>query len=109
MVFADPAFVNTGGPPDSWNARRAIDSGRMDGFIQTILNDHGKSCQLQGLPPSCRDSQVPDVMGYHDGREIPNYWAYARRYMLQDHMFESVTSWSLPAHLYMVSGWSARC
>ena len=24
-------------------------------------------------------------------------------------MFESDTSWSLPAHLYIVSGWSARC
>ena len=24
-------------------------------------------------------------------------------------MFESDTSWSLPSHLYLVSGWSARC
>ena len=24
-------------------------------------------------------------------------------------MFEPVASWSLPAHLYLVSGWSARC
>ena len=24
-------------------------------------------------------------------------------------MFESVASWSLPAHLYLVSGWSAHC
>ena len=29
-----------------------------------------------------------DVMGYHDGREIPNYWAYAKNFVLQDHMFE---------------------
>jgi phospholipase C len=49
------------------------------------------------------------VMGYHDAREIPNYWAYARNFVLQDHMFEAVNSWSLPAHLAMVSGWSARC
>jgi phospholipase C len=48
-------------------------------------------------------------MGYHDWREIPNYWDYARHYVLQDHMFESDTSWSLPAHLYLVSGWSAHC
>ena len=48
-------------------------------------------------------------MGYHDGREIPNYWAYARHFVLQDHMFQSDTSWSLPSHLYLVSGWSARC
>jgi phospholipase C len=48
-------------------------------------------------------------MGYHDWHEIPNYWDYARRYVLQDHMFSSTNSWSLPAHLDMVSAWSARC
>jgi phospholipase C len=48
-------------------------------------------------------------MGYHDAREIPNYWAYAKNFVLQDHMFQPDLSWSLPAHLYMVSGWSARC
>jgi phospholipase C len=48
-------------------------------------------------------------MGYHDGHEIPNYWRYARTFLLQDHMFQSDASWSLPAHLYLVSGWSARC
>ena len=48
-------------------------------------------------------------MGYHDSREIPNYWTYARDFVLQDHMFESVASWSLPAHLYLVSAWSAEC
>ena len=42
-------------------------------------------------------------MGYHDAREIPNYWAYARNFVLQDHMFEPNKSWSLPAHLLMVS------
>ena len=51
----------------------------------------------------------PDVMGYHDAREIPNYWAYARHFVLQDHMFQPDTSWSLPSHLYIVSGWSAKC
>jgi phospholipase C len=48
-------------------------------------------------------------MGYHDAHEIPNYWAYARNYVLQDHMFQPDLSWSMPAHLYMVSGWSAKC
>jgi phospholipase C len=48
-------------------------------------------------------------MGYHDGREIPNYWRYAHEFVLQDHMYEAVASWSLPEHLYLVSGWSAQC
>ncbi len=46
---------------------------------------------------------------YHTAAEIPNYWAYARHFVLDDHMFEPVKSWSLPDHLYLVSGWSARC
>ena len=28
-------------------------------------------------------------MGYHDAREIPNYWTYAQNFVLQDNMFES--------------------
>jgi len=52
------------------------------------------------------DYSPTDVMGYHDYREIPNYWNYARLYTLQDSMFESVASYSLPAHLYMVAAQS---
>ena len=48
-------------------------------------------------------------MGYHTGSDIPNYWDYAKDYVLNDHMFESVESWSGPAHLYEVSAWSAIC
>ena len=48
-------------------------------------------------------------MGYHDAREIPNYWTYAQDFVLQDHMFEPNASWSLPEHLFMVSEWSAKC
>ena len=48
-------------------------------------------------------------MGWHDAREIPNYCAYARAYVLQDHMFEPNASWSLPEHLFLVSEWSAKC
>jgi phospholipase C len=29
--------------------------------------------------------------------------------VLQDHMYESVHSWSFPSHLFLVSGWSANC
>ena len=48
-------------------------------------------------------------MGYHVQSDIPNYWAYAKTFTLQDHMFEPVASYSLPSHLYMVSAWSANC
>jgi phospholipase C len=55
------------------------------------------------------NGETPDVMGWHDAREIPNYWAYAQHFVLQDHMFEPNASWSLPSHLFMVSAWSANC
>ncbi len=76
------------------------DGGRMDGFVaeaERMLCPPG--------PASCRT----DVMGHHVGSDIPNYWAYAKNFVLQDHMFEAPGSWSLPAHLYEVSAWSAKC
>jgi phospholipase C len=48
-------------------------------------------------------------MAYHSGSDIPNYWSYARNFVLQDHMFEPNASWSLPASLFKVSEWSAAC
>jgi phospholipase C len=54
-------------------------------------------------------SNVPDVMAYHDNRQIPNYWTYAQNFVLNDHLFSSSASWSLPNHNYLVSGWSATC
>jgi phospholipase C len=49
------------------------------------------------------------VMSFHDDREIPNYWTYAEHFVLQDHMFAPTDGWTLPSHLFLVSGWSASC
>jgi phospholipase C len=35
--------------------------------------------------------------------------SYAKNFVLQDHMFQPNASWSLPEHLFQVSGWSADC
>jgi phospholipase C len=87
--------VDGGGPHGNNNAIADIDGGLMDGFL------------FQACPfGNCGGK---NIMGYHDGREIPNYWAYAQNFVLQDHMFEPAASWSLPARLFMVSEWSARC
>ncbi len=79
--------------------RADVNGGKMDGFVAVADKE------------LCRRSWPchPDVMGYHIGSDIPNYWAYAKNFVLQDHMFEASGSWSLPAHLYEVSGWSAKC
>ena len=106
--FHDSADKNLGGPHAAGDATLDIDGGRMDGFIRRAEAKMGTTCNAPGKPP-CSPSGPTDVMGYHDQREIPNYWAYATNFVLQDHMFEPNASWSLPEHLFMVSEWSARC
>jgi phospholipase C len=105
--YHDTADVNGGGPHGEANAVADVDGGRMDGFIAQA--EKARSTCTDPDDPACRSSGKPDVMGYHTAAEIPNYWTYAKDFVLDDHMFEPVKSWSLPDHLYLVSGWSARC
>ena len=109
--YHDSSDRNSGGPHGADAAVADIDGGRMDGFIAQSERGRGCSSNLPACSPctTAGASGCLDVMGYHDAREIPNYWAYARNYVLQDHMFEPNASWSLPQHLFMVSEWSARC
>ena len=108
--FHDTADENFGGPHDHFDAVQDIDGGKMDGFVASAEHALDASCSKNPLSPACSlDAAQPDVMGYHDWHEIPNYWTYAQDFVLQDHMFEPNSSWSLPAHLFMVSEWSAKC
>jgi phospholipase C len=104
--YHDTADVNGGGPHGEPNAVADVHGGRMDGFIKQL--DRASRCHAIN-DPACKLRGKPDVMGYHTAAEIPNYWAYAKHFVLADHMFEPVKSWSLPEHLYLVSAWSARC
>ncbi|MDX6480438.1 MAG: hypothetical protein QOG85_948 [Gaiellaceae bacterium] len=106
--YHDNQNENFGGPHAVAHALADIDGGKMDGFQQQARAAMNRHCANVD-DPHCVLGTSPDVMGYHDAREIHNYWAYADHYVLQDHMFESVNSWSLPAHLSLVSGWSAQC
>jgi phospholipase C len=117
--FHDRSDENFGGPHTARNSAADMNCSshargracRMNGFA--IQSENGMRCATTN--PLCSPCQVtaesgcPDVMGYHTSADIPNYWRYARGYVLQDHMFEQVRSWSLPAHLFMLSEWSAKC
>jgi phospholipase C len=117
--FHDANDKNFGGPHGAANATADMDcanprtrSGcKMDGFVGQA--EKGKSCTTND--PSCSPctsgstAQCIDVMGYHDGADIPNYWTYAQNFVLQDQMYEPNASWSLPEHLFQVSEWSAFC
>jgi len=107
--FHDPHDLNRGGPHGERDATADIDSGKMDGFIQQAEAGRRQACKDAYDPLCTVPGGPPDAMGYHDAREIPNYWTYAREFVLQDGMFEPNASWSLSAHLFMVSAWSAKC
>jgi phospholipase C len=112
--FHDPNDRGAGGPHGTEAATGDIDGDRMDGFV--AQQEKAENCTstkptCQGCTAEQRESKegCDDVMGYHDAREIPNYWEYAKAFTLQDNLFEGAASWSLPEHLFMVSGWSAKC
>ena len=101
-----------GGPHDDIATAIDVNGGKMDGYIKA-MQDRGTHCWIDPTPSSC-DPYVgpngqPDVLAYLNKSQIPNYWTYAKHYVLQDRMFGPTDSWSLPAHLFLVSGWSARC
>jgi phospholipase C len=106
--YHDISDINGGGPHGVPNAVGDIADGEMNGFIQQLDTARKVSCNNPD-DPACSGLGPPDVMGYHTAAEIPNYWTYAQNFVLDDHMFEPVKSWSLPDHLYMVSAWSAKC
>ncbi len=103
---------NVGGPHGANDSVADINGGKMNGFVARA--EAGGACKTSGEPgctpcPGETQKTCIDVMGYHDAREIPNYWRYAETFALQDNMYEPVASWSLPQHLALVSGWSAVC
>jgi phospholipase C len=105
--YHDTADRNGGGPHGVGNAVADVAGGKMNGFIKQRALAR-KGCHALA-DPACASTRTPDVMGYHTAAEIPNYWGYAHDFALDDHMFEPVKTWSLADHLYMVSGWSAKC
>jgi phospholipase C len=108
--FHTPNDKNRGGPHNFKNAIRDIHGGEMNGFIE-----QAEHARCETIAPNCggcirsQPATCWEVVGYHDAREIPNYWEYANNFVLQDEMFASSLSWSQVEHSYLVSGWSARC
>lgn len=97
--FADHRDRQDDAPHGHLSTIEDVNGGKMNGFVRVAEDQQcrrGHACRT-------------DVMGYHTRSDIPDYWAYARNFVLDDHMFESVSSWSLPSHLFEVSAWSARC
>jgi phospholipase C len=111
--YHNPRDLNYGGPHGLAVVRTDINGGKMNGYVASNEQLQGcKAGEPRCLPcnsPNVQAGKCIDVMGYHDAREIPNYWTYAQNFVLQDNMFEASSTWSMPEHLFLVSGWSAAC
>jgi len=73
--------------------RFAYDSGKLDRF--SLIG----GAMQNGVDEA--DSQL-----YQS--DIPNYWAYARRFTLDDHVFSTIQGPSFPNHLYSIAGEGAN-
>jgi phospholipase C len=103
--------VYRGGPHNRRAAIVSIDGGAMDGHI-LALPETRRGCfdrSDERCAPYLGPDLQPDVMSYVDDGVIPNYWSYAQNFVLQDRMFAPTDGWTLPSHLFLVSGWSAYC
>src|SRR5262245_28383439 len=105
--------LQQGGPHNERFSEMDVNGGRMNGFIRAAV-EGPIYCADHRDDPRCANGYLgpqgqPDVMSYHTKRTIPNYWRYAKEFVLQDRMFAPADSWTLPAHLYLVSAWAARC
>ncbi|MGI8551257.1 MAG: phospholipase C, partial [Dehalococcoidia bacterium] len=69
----------------------AVDRGRMDRFSL--------------IPGAWQHGHDYSLSQYHQA-DIPNYWAYARHFTLDDHFFPSVAGPSFPNHLVTIAGTS---
>ena len=116
VPFHDVHDSSVGGPHDEVAAQYDLDDGisanKMDGFVDKQIQSVAGICKAQPTGYFCMDQTAHnrhDVAGYHTAEEIPNYWAYAKHFVLQDRMFEGVRAWSGPAHLDLASEWWATC
>ena len=110
--YRSDADTFDGGPHTHAAAVADVNGGAMNGFIAT-LSSNTNPCWTSPRDAGCAvqvgPQGQPDVMATLTDKEIPNYWAYASHFALQDHMFAPVDSWTLPSHLFLMSGWSAYC
>ena len=101
--FHDTNDLNAGGPHGAANAVADVNGGKMNGFVAQAEVARRRGCKKNPNDPICSQrSANPDVMGYHDGRDIPNYWAYARNFVLRT----TSTSRTPPGVFLRICSWS---
>jgi phospholipase C len=115
VPFHDVHDINAGGPHTEQSAEMDLDDGvttnKLDGFV--YAQSTAKNACSAPATTTCHyrleGTARHDVMGYHNDQELPNYWAYAKQFVLQDNLYAGVRSWSWPSHIDMTSEWVATC
>ena len=103
--YYDPASPTFDPPHKAVDAATDLGGGSMNGFLVAA----SARAQAPCTPAKRCATSVAPIVGYHSARDIPIYWSYARNFVLQDHLFAPAASYSLPNHLYLISGWAASC
>ena len=94
------------------DAVRDMHGGQMDGFIASLKPREGY-CWTIPDQPQCADKigpeGQPDVMSTLPRAADPELLGLCRPLRAAGRDVRAVDSWTLPSHLFLVSGWSAYC
>lgn len=88
--YPDHSDRNGGAPHSADAAEQHIDDGKMDGFVAAAAAAVKQKGCGNNTDPNCGEDgglSPQRVMAYHVESDIPNYWADAKAFVLQDHMF----------------------
>src|SRR5207253_5443806 len=78
--YVDHRDIVVGGSHSKVDVTASVHGGKMDGFL-TDAQNAAQHCNA--IPVGCNYNPM-NVLGYHTKSDIPNYWAYASNFVLQD-------------------------
>lgn len=100
--LSDGKVIKMGRMPD----HTLLDVGHA-GAAAVLAVDNGRMDDFDLLPGAIQNGQIIADSEYHEA-DIPNYWAYAKRFTLDDHFFSTIMGPSFPNHLVSVAATSGN-
>ena len=94
------------------NGDHELSEQELESMVQSQEQSGENEAITAGQLPTEHPAQPPqgptpawvlNTLSYYDWHEIPNYWEYARRFVLCDRFFSSLAGPSEPNHLYTVA------
>jgi phospholipase C len=82
---------------------KLLESQGQDGENEEITAGQLPTKHADHPPAGPTPPWVLNTLSYYDWHEIPNYWEYARHFVLCDQFFSSLAGPSEPNHLYTVA------